>query len=157
MGSFHLHGHGPRVHGNLRIWRCPPSWLRGRRQVVTALSVPCNPHVRVLCSSLKSIAPSGRPVLGDLPVHLTLRSISNHVICMIINYSLHGYIRTCLLHLGIFFYSLFSFYPWGWLRCVSLSLKYHFYPYHDYGPLCKYVILFMLILDSYTLPSFGKI
>jgi hypothetical protein len=38
-----------------------------------------------------------------------------------------------------------------------LSLKYRFYPCHDYGPLCKYVILFMLMLDSYTLPSFGKI
>jgi hypothetical protein len=32
-----------------------------------------------------------------------------------------------------------------------LSLNYHFAPIMNYGPLCKYVILFMLMLDSYTL------
>ena len=67
--------------------------LRGRRQVVTALSVPCNP----LCSGImyefiKSPWLAGRLVPGDLPVHLTLSSNANHVICMIINYFLYGYI-----------------------------------------------------------------
>ena len=77
---------------------------------------------------LKSLALAGRPVLGDLPVHLKLSSNSNHITCMIINCSLHGYIRTWWLHLGRFFYSLFSFYPWGWLRCVSTILEIPFLP-----------------------------
>jgi hypothetical protein len=58
-----------------------------------------------------SLALAGRPVLRELPIHLTLRSSSNHVICMIINYSLCGYIGTSLLRLGIFFNSLVLFYP----------------------------------------------
>ena len=41
MGSFFVHGHATRVHRNFRYDGIP--WLRGRRQVVTALSVPCNP------------------------------------------------------------------------------------------------------------------
>jgi hypothetical protein len=50
--------------------------LRGRRQVVTALSVLCNPP----CSSIRvgarkvSMAWKTRP--GDLPIHLTLNSNS---------------------------------------------------------------------------------
>ena len=74
---------------------------------------------------------AGRPVLRDLLVHLKLSSNSNHITCMIINCSLHGYIRTCRLHVGTFFYSLFSFYPWGWPRCVSTILNYRFYPCHE--------------------------
>ena len=77
---------------------------------------------------LKSIALTGRPVLGDLPVQLTLSSNSNRITCMIINCSLHGYIRTCRFHVGTFFYCLFSFYPWGWPRCVSTILKIPFLP-----------------------------
>ena len=70
-----------------------------------------------------------RPVLGDLPVHLTLRSSSNHVICMIINYFLHGYIRTSLIHLETLFYSFFLLYLWGWPKCVSHYLElYNVYP-----------------------------
>jgi hypothetical protein len=85
---------------------------------------------------LKSLALAGRLVLGDLPVHLKLSSNSNHVTCMIINCSLHGYIRTCRLHIGIFFVFLLS------LRlaiCVSNILEIPFY---------KYVILFMPMLDT---------
>jgi hypothetical protein len=39
--SFFVHGHGARVHGICGYDGIPR--LRGRRQVVTALSVPCNP------------------------------------------------------------------------------------------------------------------
>ena len=68
---------------------------------------------------------------------------------MIINYSLHGYIWPCWLYVGTFFYSLFSFYPWGWPRCVSTILEILFLPLSwTIGLLCKYVILFMLMLDS---------
>ena len=82
---------------------------------------------------LKSLALAGKPVLGDLPVHLTLRSSSNHVIYMIINCSLHGYIRTCRLHVGIFFYFfVFSFILEVGPDVCPLSLKYHFTPVIDY-------------------------
>jgi hypothetical protein len=30
----------------------PTPWLKGRRQVVIVLSVPCNPHIRLGCRSL---------------------------------------------------------------------------------------------------------
>ena len=73
---------------------------------------------------------AGRPMLGDLPVHLTLSSNSSHVTCMIINCSLHGYIRICRLHVGTFFYSLFSFFLEIGLDVCPLSIKYRFYPYH---------------------------
>ena len=52
---------------------------------------------------LKSPVLAGRPVLGDLHVHLKLSSNSNHIIYMIINCSLHGYIWPCRLHIGTFF------------------------------------------------------
>ena len=52
--------------------------------------------------ALKFLVLAGRPVPGDLPVHLKLSSKSNHITCMIINCSLHGYIRTCRLHVGTF-------------------------------------------------------
>ena len=107
-----------------------------------------SPMSRYYVGVLKSLALAGRPVLRDLPVHLKLSSNSN---C-----SLHGYIRTCQLHLGTFFYSLFSFYPWGWPTCVSTIQYTIFTPVMHYGSLCKFVIMFMLMLDSYTLASFGK-
>jgi hypothetical protein len=67
---------------------------------------------------------------------------------MIINYSLHGYIRICLLHLGTFFYSLFLFYPLGWQQvCVHYPKNNIFTPIIDFGSLCKYVIFFMVMLD----------
>jgi hypothetical protein len=124
--------------------------LRGRRQVVIILSVPCNP----LCSGIhvgvrKSAWLTGRPVPRDLSGHLTLMSRSNHVICMIFNCSLHGYIRISLLHLGTSFYSLFLFYPWGWPKCVSTILKTPCVtPALNFGSLCKHVILFISMLDS---------
>jgi len=43
LGSFLVHGHGARVHGNRQMHYCRTPRLRGRRQVVIALSVPCNP------------------------------------------------------------------------------------------------------------------
>ena len=102
-----------------------------------------------LIGVLKSLTFAGRPVLGDLSIHLTLRSSSNHVTCMIINCSSHGYIRLCLLHLGTFFYSLFLFYPWGWPKCVSTILNYTmFTPVLNYGSLYKHVILFISKLES---------
>ena len=95
---------------------------------------------------LKSLTLASRPVLGDLPIHLTLSSSSNHVVCMIINYSLHGYIRTSLLNLGTFFVSLLS------LRLAQMCVHYHentaFTPVLNFGSLCKYVILFMSMLES---------
>jgi hypothetical protein len=78
---------------------------------------------------LKSLALASRPMLRDLPVHLTLSCNSSHISCMIINCSLHSYFWPCLLHLGLFFYSLFSFYPWGWLRCVFIILEIPFLPW----------------------------
>ena len=95
---------------------------------------------------LKSLALAGRPVVRDLPIHFTLRSSSNHVICMIINYSLHGYIRTSLLYLGIFFVSLLS------LRLAQVCVHYPqntmFTPIINFGSLWKHVILFISMLDS---------
>jgi uncharacterized membrane protein (Fun14 family) len=76
---------------------------------------------------------ASRPVLRDLPIHLTLSSSFNHVICMIINYSLHGYIRTCLLHLGIFFYSLFSLLS---LRLAQVCV--HYPEYTIFTPAMNY-------------------
>ena len=88
----------------------PFPWLRGRCQVVTALSIPCNPpRSSGVQESKLSHEDAGRLVLSGLPTYLTPSSSSNHICCMIINYSLQGYIKTCLLHLGIFFYSLFFF------------------------------------------------
>jgi hypothetical protein len=92
--------------------------LRGRRQVVTALSVPCNPPRLDIRIGVHKVSMAWQTRPGDPPVHLKLSPNSSHITCMIINCSLHGYIRTCRLHVGIFFYSLFSFYPWGWPRCV---------------------------------------
>ena len=43
---------------------------------------------------------------------------------MIINYSFHGYIRTCLLHLGTFFYFLFSLLS---LRLAQVCVHYSKY------------------------------
>jgi hypothetical protein len=41
LGSFLVHGRGARVHG--KWWmHCRTTRLRGRRQVETTLSVPCN-------------------------------------------------------------------------------------------------------------------
>jgi hypothetical protein len=38
-----------------------------------------------------------------------------------------------------------------------LSMIYHFYPFViSYGPSCKYLIIFIPMLDAYTLPSFEK-
>ena len=116
---------------------------------------------------LKSLALASRPVLGDLPIHLTLSSSSNHVVCMIINCSLHGYIRTCRLHVGIFFYSLFSFYLEVGLDVCPLSMKYHFYPCHALWftmQVCNHVyaharLLYLALLweniNNDTLNTFG--
>ena len=92
---------------------------------------------------------SHRPVLGDLPAHLTLRSSSNHVICIIINYSLHGYIRTSLLHLGTFFNFFVSLLS---LRLAKVCVYYPEYtmftPVINLGSLLKHVILLISILES---------
>ena len=91
MGSFFVHECGAQAQETFGYDGAP--WLRGRRQVVTTLSIPCN----LPCSGIRvgvhnSPYLAGRPVLGDLPIHLTLSSNSNHIACMIINYSLHSYI-----------------------------------------------------------------
>ena len=99
---------------------------------MTALSVPCNPpHSDRVYEYKLSHEVACRPVFGGLPTYLTLSSSSNHVSCMIINYSLHDYIRTCLLHVEIFFYSLFSFILEVGSDVCPLSLKYCFYPCHE--------------------------
>ena len=91
----------------------------------------------------------GRPMPGDLPDHLKLSSNSSHITCMIIHSSFHGYIRTCQLHVGIFFILYFPFIIEVSLDVCPLSMKYHFYPCHELLVyLCKYVILIMLMLDS---------
>jgi hypothetical protein len=128
MGSFFVYKHGARVHGNLRIWWYP-GWGVGGRWWQPYPS-HLTPMVRYCVGVLKSLALANRPVLGDHPIHLTLSSNSSHITCMIINCSLHSYFWPCLLHLGLFFYSLFSFYPWGWLRCVSTILEIPFFPGH---------------------------
>ena len=52
---------------------------------------------------------------------------------MIINFSLHGYIRTCLLHLGTFFYSLFSLLS---LRLAQVCV--HYPKYTIFTPIINY-------------------
>ena len=72
---------------------CSFPQLRGRRQVVIALSVPCNPpHLGRVYESKLSHEVAGRPVLSGLPTYLKLSSSFSHITCMIINYSLHVYI-----------------------------------------------------------------
>ena len=98
--------------------------LRGRRQVVTALSVHCKPPYSGIRIGVRKLTHevAGRPSHGDLPVLLTLRFSSNHVFCLITHYSLHGYIRikpAPLWNIVLFFVFLLS------LRlarvCVTLS------------------------------------
>jgi hypothetical protein len=111
----------------------PTPQLRGRQQVVIALSVPYNPPCsgRVWESKL-SHEDAGRLVLSGLPIYLTLSSSSNHICCMIISCSLHGYIRTCLPHLGIYYFILcFTFILEVSPDVCPLSMKYHFYPYYE--------------------------
>ena len=90
----------------------------------------------------------GRPVLGGLLTYLTLSSSSNHIRCMIINCSLHGYIRTMpapLRNILLFFVFLLS------LRLAQMCVHYPwntvFTPVMHHGPLCKYVIMFMSMLE----------
>jgi hypothetical protein len=81
--------------------------------------------------------------------HLTLRSSSNHVLSMIINCSWHGNIRTSLLHLETFFYSLFSLLSLRLAQeCVHYPEYTIFTPIINFGSLCKYVILFISMLNS---------
>jgi hypothetical protein len=54
---------------NLQIWLCP-TVLRGRPQVVTALSFLELPHVRVWHRSYESYNAIGRPLQDSLPVCL---------------------------------------------------------------------------------------
>ena len=65
---------------------CPSPRLRGRRQVVIALFIPCNPprSFGVLESKL-SHEVDGRPVLGGLLACFTLSAKTNYVTYMIIN------------------------------------------------------------------------
>ena len=90
---------------------------------------------------------AGRLVLSGLPTYLTPSSSSNHICCMIINYSLQGYIRTCLLRLGIFFYSLFTFILEVDPDVCPLSLNTIFTPAMNYGLLCTYAIMFMSMIN----------
>jgi hypothetical protein len=99
---------------------------------------------------------TSRPVPRDLSMHLKLSPNANHVFYMTINCSLQDYIRTYLLHLGTFFYSLFSFYPWGWPRCVSTIFDILFLPCHELWSTCKYVIFFISRLDSLYLALIWK-
>jgi hypothetical protein len=85
--------------------------LRGRRQVMIALSVPCNPPHSGIRVGVCKVSMTWQTKPEDLLVYLTLSSSSNHVCCMIFSCYVHGYIRACRLHLGTVFYSLFSFYP----------------------------------------------
>ena len=103
---------------------------------------------------LKSLTLAGRPVLGDLPVHLKLSSNSNHITCMIINYSLHSYIRICLLHLETFFYSLLLF---QWLLAIAPSPSRLVLPSINtessgWGSPHPHTLLFSLPLTLFALP-----
>jgi hypothetical protein len=61
---------------NLQMWQC--STLRGRRQVVTALSVPCNPPHSGIRIGVRKLSHevAGRPVLEGLPIYFMLRARS---------------------------------------------------------------------------------
>ena len=51
LGSFCIRKRGAWVRRDMWM-HCPFPWLRGRWQVVIALSIPSNPHVRLRCRSL---------------------------------------------------------------------------------------------------------
>jgi hypothetical protein len=132
-------------------------WLRGRRQLVTALSVPYNPPRSGIRVGVHKVSMAWQTRPGDLLVHLKFSSNSSHITCMIINCSLHCYIRTCQLHIGTFFIHCFPFILEVNPDVCPLSSKYRFYPCHKLCPSCKYVIMFIPMLDTNTLPSCGKI
>ena len=102
---------------------------------------------------------ASRPVHGGLSTYLTLSSSSNHVICIIINYSLHGYIMIMpapLRNILLFFVSLFIL-EVGPSVC-PLSSKYHVYHYHKLWfsmQACNLVHIHARIFTN--MPSFGKI
>jgi hypothetical protein len=76
---------------------------------------------------------------------------------MIVNCSLHGYIRTCLLRLGTFFYSLFFFILEVSPDVCSLSMKYRFYPYYELWStmqVCNHVYVYARI--CIPRPPLGK-
>jgi hypothetical protein len=88
---------------------------------------------------------AGRPVLDGLLTYFTLSTKTNYITYMIINYSLHDYIRTCLLYLGIFFYILS-------LRKAQVCVHYldHivFTPVINISLLYKYVTEIISTLES---------
>jgi hypothetical protein len=85
MGSFFVHGCGARVHGNCEYDGAPR--LRGRRQVVTALSVPHNPPRSGIRVGVRKVYRLADQLQGS-PYQPRLSSNSNNVICMIIKCSL---------------------------------------------------------------------
>jgi hypothetical protein len=119
LSSFYICKHGAWVWRNGWIHFPFHGWAVGDRWWQPCLSLVIH-HVRLGCRSLNhhmrlladQYSVASWPVL-NLALALIMKLV------WLLTCSLHGYIRTCLLHLGIFFYSLFSFYPWGWPRCVS--------------------------------------
>jgi hypothetical protein len=59
--------------------------LRGRQQVVLALSIPCNPPCLGIRVGVHKVSMACQTRPEDLPIHPKLSSNSNHIICMIIN------------------------------------------------------------------------
>jgi hypothetical protein len=128
LSNFYICKHGAWVWRNRWMHFPFHGWGVGGRQWQPCPSLVI-PHVHLGCRSLNrhmrlladQYSVASRPVLS-----LALALIMWFV--WLLTCSLHGYIRTCMLHLGIFFYSLFSFYPWGWPRCLSAIHDIQFLP-----------------------------
>ena len=105
--------------------------LRGRRQVVIAIFVPCNLPRSVICIGVHKLP---HDVVADQYVEVSpsiscLELSLNHVSVSSPAILLHSCVRICLLLLENIFYSLFSSIPDRWPVFVSHYLKiYHGLP-----------------------------
>jgi len=94
---------------------------------------------------------ASKPVLDGLLNHLILRANSYSCICMIPCFSLDGYIRICLLHIG----NILLFFPFSFILEVGPSVCHTilnhtmFTPAMNIGLICIHVILFMHELDTF--------
>jgi hypothetical protein len=127
------------------VWRdrwmhYPTLQLRGRRQVVIALSALRNPPRLFRMSESKlSHEVAGRPILNGLLTCFTLSPKINYVICMIINESLYDYTRPLPAQLRIILLSfLFYFILWGMPSVCPLSWNYYSYPCYKHWCTCKH-------------------
>jgi hypothetical protein len=105
--------------------------VEGRQQVVTVMFVPCNPSRLGICVGVRKVSMAWHTKPGDLPVHLKFSSNSSHITRMIVSCSLYCYIRTCRLHVEIFFILYFPFILKVSPDVCPLSTIYHFYPCYE--------------------------